>query len=62
MKTHVFGNLFYFIRFAIMFHIRTGSLPLGDKDEEKYKNVLLAVRLAQVPHTPYIMSDSFDNV
>ena len=40
MKTHVFGNLFYFVRFAITFHIGMGSLPLGDKDEEKYKNVL----------------------
>ena len=33
-------NLFYFIRLTITFHICMGSLPLGDKDEEKYKNVL----------------------
>ena len=40
MKTFLLGNLFFFIRFAITFHICMESLPLGDKDEEKYKNAL----------------------
>ena len=45
LKTLVFGNLFKLFR--LRHHIRTGSLPLGNKDENRL--ILLVIPNSKLP-------------